>query len=352
MKKELYLSSMIAILASCSDDVDVFVDETKTGDTLTFSSVIVPFEGESLTRSSLDGSQFETGDRIRMKIITPFSNRWEYGELWSSYYLLELKEGGWTYNGNAITGATIGSYEAQKTPYVYTAIYSPIQRYFVSGNYRYSRPSNIFHADQSKLKNYKQSDLLWAQSFMQTGALNVALNFKHKVARLDITINDAISVSSNAVLTLEKMPDIDQAEIVVGDYYADESNEDYSFQYRTKASCSRENNGKVIGIEVLADKISTDDSSSPISRITCISGNPYPAGGAYNSGTYATVDNTGIYTAYHDPDHTNHFMLLVPPCKLTENAVFWLRDGEKRYQATLSQKEFVEGVSYKLKIVF
>lgn len=322
---------------------------------------VTPFEGEVSTRTNVEGTGFEGGDKIRFKIICPNSSSHELGETWGSYYTITAPAN--LNNGAYFITGTHGSYEAQATTYIYTAMNTTDNRIYVVGDYRYSFPSSFFFADQSKLSQFKSSDVVWAQAVRQTGAREVHLNFKHKVAKLDITIVDDKGelleegqLSNNLILTLEGMPDIDGAEIVVGDYYADQSiDSDYSFKYMHKASCSYENNGKVIGIEVL-------DDTNKRTRVYALTGNPYPAGGDYNSYNYAKVPNTGTYRAYQDTSNKLHFTLYVPPCNLdpdgvdannegTNHAVMWLRDGTKRYKMVLNQKVFEEGVCYKLKMV-
>ena len=172
--------------------------------------------------------------------------------------------------------------------------------------------------------------------------------FSHKVARLDITIDDSgltqdvegvptpNPLSDQTHLTLEGMPDIDGAELVVGDYYADQCYENESYNYREKASCSYENNGRVLGIEVLEETPTRRSSIAPIT------GCPTP--GVANSKVLTPVPNTATYTAYNDRSH--HYLLYVPPCVLDAKAVFWIRDGERRYSAPLSVTTFEEGKLY------
>lgn len=354
--------------SSCRQEEETAVP---TNETVKFTLSMSPFEGEAMTRTTVSGEGFEAGDKIRFKIMCPNVSSHELGETWGSYYTITVPT---PFISDEISyfnsTDTYGSYEAQSTTYIYTAMNTTGTRIFIVGDYRYERPSNFFYADQSKLEFFKKSDLVWAQAVRQTGAREVHLNFKHKVAKLDITIEDDGGVlSNNTILTLEGMPDIDGAEIVVGDYYADESYEDYSYNYKTKASCSYDNNGKVIGIEVIDE----DHSKSIVNALT---GNPYPAGGASNSETYAKVPNTGTYRAYMDPNPTadplhpnkKHYMLYVPPCNLdpdfvpqpvdpedpegsktqsSKRAVIWLRDGTKRYCVALDQLFFEEGKCYK-----
>ena len=337
------LGANVLWLCGCSQSDDVVVTATET---VSFDVSLEPFEGEPKTRTSENGLAFEDGDQFRMKIICPHTSSHQSGETWGSGYY------NFTLDGSSMGFST--TTEAQSTTYVYTAQNTTGNRVFVVSDYRYTRPSNFFCADQSKLEHFKESDVVWAQAIRQTGAREVHLTFHHKVAKLDITIDDsnlmqtteegekAFPLSENAILTLVGMPDIDGAEIVVGDYYADESYESENYSYRQKASCSYENNGKVLGIEVI-------DEGNKRSSIASMTGNPTP-GGSYSE-VYGTVANTATYTCYKTPSKSKHFLLYVPPCTLTQNAVFWVRDGERRYSAQLVQTTFEEGVCYKVTVV-
>lgn len=353
MYMKIFCTAHIVLLVSalavtgCSPEENVSVSECEN---INIIMNVKPFVGEQNTRTALEGGAFDSGDKIRFKIICPYVSSHELGETWGSFYTLTVSDK--VANNNVSVwspGDTYGSYEAQSTTYVYSAQNTTDTRYYVVGNELYGRPSTFFHADQSKQVDFKASDLVWAQAFRQTGAREVHFNFMHKVAKLDVTIDDSMleateKVSGNAILTLEGMPDIDGAEIVVGDYYADESYEsDYKFNYKEKASCQYEYNGKVLGIEVV-------DDAAERSKIWPMSGNPANPGGANSSvyqpdGTNATpVPNTGTYTAYKYA--SKRYWLYVPACELTENAVFWLRDGSRRYRMILANKKFEEGVCY------
>lgn len=317
------------------------------------------------------------GDYIRLKIICPFVSTTERGETTHGYsydalYFLKRVGGQWAQvvalDSFDITGSysysaspNIASYyEAQQTPYVYVATSISEERRFVApngngGTSLYDHLTPVFHADQKKEKHYRASDVLWAQTFMQTGAWNIHLGFQHKMACLDITIDDAAltdKISDNAVLTLEGMPDIDQAEIVVGDYYADASKINSGYGYRQKSSCSYENNGRVLGIAV-------NHEAAGRAKVWPMSGNPSNPDGAYSAvfnpgGGVTTVPNTGTYTAFREG--AKHYRLIVPPCHLdpdvaadtesSKHAVFWLRDGTRRFKVTLSRLQFEEGKLY------
>lgn len=351
-----FLSAALLLLASCSAD-DTTTTNTDTKGTVTITSDIEPFEGEVRTRVNVAGNAFLNGDFIRLKIICPFVSSTERGEhtdgnSYDAMYYLKRSGSSWIRvleaDGFDITGSykpsnspdIISYYEAQQTPYVYVASTFSEERHFVANGTLYDHLTPVFHADQTKEKHYRASDVLWAQTFMQTGAWNIHLGFQHKMACLDITISDDVTLTnpSTAVLTLEGMPDIDQAEIVVGDYYADASKSNSGYGYQQKSSCSYENNGKVLGVAV-------NDEEAKRAKVAPMTGNPVP-GGQY-SNNYTRLDfvpNTGVYTAYMVG--ARHYRLIVPPCKLSENAMFWLRDGSKRYCIALETIEFVEGKLY------
>ena len=215
-------------------------------------------------------------------------------------------------------------YLAQPTPYVFTAqTWSEEQVYVTGSGARIEQYSNVFHANQSKEADYKASDLMWAQTIQQTGSYNVHLSFKHVMSALMITLSpaDGITISNDAVLTLEGMPDIDQAELIVGDYYAGKSKVNISgFGYKAKNAVSEKNqNGVVVGVAKIGAKSATCES--------------------------IPVDKTIAYTAFYDTV-TSSYRLIVPPCTLPQNATLWLRDGNKRYKMQLSQTQFEAGKLY------
>lgn len=349
------------MFTSCSSDEEITPSADTGGErTVTITSDVKPFDGEVLSRVNVDGNSFINGDFIRIKIICPFVKTTERGETtdgnsYDAFYYLKRSGDSWVRvtsgDGYDISGTYSPSYspdiatyyEAQQTPYVYVATTWSEERRFVANGSLYDHLTPVFHADQTKEKHYRASDVLWAQTFMQTGAWNIHLGFQHKMACLDITINDealAEKVTANAVLTLEGMPDIDQAEIVVGDYYADASKINSGYGYRQKSSCSYGNNGKVLGIAV-------NDEAATRAKVAPMTGNPAP-GGAYSS-TVATVPNTGTYTAYKQA--LKHYRLIVPPCNLgSTKAIFWLRDGSRRFKVTLEKTVFVEGQLYPINL--
>lgn len=378
----LYIIIAASLLAAACTTDDVCQEPAAHEFTLTTD--VVPFHGETpATRSNFEGTGFEEDDWIRLKIICPFVDSSEYGEsTWGNSYdafflLKRTASGGWTYltsndhcdiNGSySYSGSPqVGSFfEAQQTPYVYMAsTWSEEKNFRSSKGTHVLQYCHVFHADQRKLKHYKASDLLWAQQYMQTGSWNVHLSFEHKMACIDFTIDDSQLTAPNPdydpddpsspptvdaslsgddlTLTLEGMPDIDQQEIIVGDYYAERSkiNSAGNFNYKNKNACSFEYNGRVIGIGVNVDK----DARSYAYPMT---GNPNPA---YNKTFSAAeiVPNTGTYTAYKVDAH--HFRLIVPPCVLPQHAQIWVRCGELRYMMPLERLEFKEGELYPVKV--
>ena len=310
---------------------------------LSFTTSIENFDGDVITRTNILGNAFEDGDKIKLKIICPFSSHTEFGETtygnsFDAFWLLKwnankwntlTSEDGYDINGDYNPSASPDIYErylAQQTPYVFTAQTWSEEQIFIAGSgTRVEQYSNVFHADQRKEADYKASDLMWAQTIQQTGSYNVHLSFKHVMAALLISV-DGINLTEQAVLTLEGMPAIDQAEVIVGDYYAEKSKvNSNNYGYKSKHACSVENNGQVIGVAVV------DDSQAK----------------AYTK-AINDVSTTGTYTAHYASNQT--YRLIVPPCKLTNNATIWLRDGEKRYNMPLSQKLFEAGILYKVKM--
>lgn len=356
----LSLSCLIGFAACSADDTEK--QQAQTG-VLNLTSTINDFEGEegsAVMRTNMEGTAFAVGDRIKLKIICPYSSYTQFGETTYSntadgLWLLKWTGSNWEQLEASDSVDMIAQYkytssyrlfsvyEAQQTPYVYTASTWNENVFFMAPNAAGSAPkpfsqySYIFRADQTLEKDYLKCDLLWAQTYMQTGAYNVHLAFNHVMACLKIKVTGG-DISDKAVVTLEGMPDIDQREVVVGDYYAAKaknvthaSGSNFDYSYKGKCSCSIDNNGKVLGVAVI------DDSE----RKAIV----YPMTGNPNPNNLATVPNTGVYTAHHDGDG-DYYYLIVPPCELTDNAEFWIRDGEKRYSYQLNRKNFEQGKLY------
>lgn len=343
---------------SCSDENEPLQEESGT---LSIRTSIQPFDGEKTTRVNLDGTKFEDGDLIRLKIICPFTSAVLQGEETNSatqgaYWLLESDgtEKGWTpvpssrgfdLNGDfMVSDAPDPStwYHSQATPYVFTASTWTEEISFVEQDVDPASItpiilfSNVFHADQSLQKNYKASDVLWAQQYMETGCWDVHLSFKHVMSALEITIVDSENkIGSDAVLTLEGMPAIDQQEIIVGDYYAakakDATNTNPKYDYKARYSCTYEQNGTVIGVGT------NSTSGSVVSSL-------------------ASIPNTATYTALKDTRSTKTFRLIVPPmATVPAGATFWIRSGATRYSMLLSSATgapttFEAGKLYPIKI--
>lgn len=381
-----------AVLYSDVEDFEVVYDNEP--------SAFAPF---AMTRATLDGKGFRNNDLIRLKITCPFTSTTQRGESSDGnssdgFFLLYRNGSGWSPVTSSFGFDISGSYsyrdspnfasyyEAQQTPYVFTAITWTEEKLFMGQTGGTDAPTysiidqycNVFHADQTKEENYLASDLMWAQTYMQTGAWNIHLGFQHKMARLEISIDDSeltepnpdydpndpessptlpAPISDRAVLTLEGMPDIDQQEVIVGDYYADASKVNSNFGYYQKASCSYENHGKVIGVAVITDTDKRAKTWSLTGNPSCTGAADAVAGGDRNGTRWGTIPNTGIYTAH--PFGEKKYLLIVPPCKLDVSidtgktsddykATFWLRDGERRYKVKMQRTEFAEGKNYKM----
>ncbi len=184
--------------------------------------------------------------------------------------------------------------------------------------------ANVFHADQSNVANYKASDVLWAQTVMQTGTDEVHLSFQHVMSALTLTMGSGVNLSKDAVVTLVGMPDIDEAEIIVGDKYAKYSKVNSTCGYKSMNSTGTDDdNGKVLGIGV-------NDDSAGTASCQAISG----------------IAQTATYKAYRNSDGT--YRLILPPCTLPQKAVIWVRDGESRWSVPLSQQTFEQGTMYNI----
>jgi hypothetical protein len=320
--------------------------------TLSFTTSVQQFEGEPATRTNLIGDAFEKNDKIKLKIVCPASStsHKEFGEStysgsFDGFWLLKWNDtahswdklvaaDGFDINGDykASDGPDVYErYLAQPTPYVFTAqTWSEEQIYITGNKARIEQYSNVFHANQSKAANYKASDIMWAQTIQQTGSYNVHLGFKHVMAALLITVDADASfgISDEAVLTVEGMPDIDQAEVIVGDYYAAKSkintavDKQYDYSYKSKSSCDIGDNGKALGINVINDEKRT---------ATCK--------------LFKDITQKTTYTAYKDVKNT--YRLIIPPYAIN-NATIMLRDGDKRYNMALNIDDVQPGTLYQI----
>ncbi len=342
------------VLCGCSGNEVAVPAEDKP---VLFTGTIKPFEGEDIqSRVNVEGTGFTDGDFIRIKVICPYVTSSEYGEQtygasYDSFWLLKSNRGSWgtlsASDGCDINGDYLDSgsqpmsslYLSQQTPYVFTAQTWSVERKFVAGSNLVLLYSPIFHADQSREANYRASDLLWAQSYLQTGSESVHFDFYHKMAALKITIDDSAlpegeKLSDDAILSLSGMPGIDHAEVIVGDYYAAKSKTDVAFGYKQKNKCTKDNNGKVLGVAVNTDSYAY---TMPMT------GNPNPD-------SRSCVPNDGTYTAYKDKAATKLYRLIVPPCVLENEPVFHLLDGDRRWTYELNQLNFEQGNLYKITI--
>ena len=135
-------------------------------------------------------------------------------------------------------------------------------------------------------------------------------------------------ISSNAVLTIDNMLDINQAEVIVGDYYAAKSkintavDKQYDYSYKSKSSCDIGDNGKALGITVINDEKRT---------ATCK--------------LFKDITQKTTYTAYKDVKNT--YRLIIPPYAIN-NATIMLRDGDKRYNMALNIDDVQPGTLYQI----
>lgn len=367
MKNKNYILSLfvaLALTACTNNDAEENNEKVKVPfDTSTnITSEIIPFqeEGGAATRVNMAGDQFETNDMIRLRIVAPYSTNYtEYGEstwgggTYDNWWLLtwggdkanwnQLKSTNdrvFDLNGDfAKSDATALTYLVQATPYVFTAttwteeIHYIIKSASSSGTVITSF-SNVFKADQRRPEDYKASNVLWAQQFMQTGTGNVRLSFEHKMAALRIDVSEFASEltgSDEIILTLEGMPDIDQQEVIIGNYYAAAIKSKNNYGESTRSACKKEQNGKVLGIAVI------DETQKKIIQKP-----------------FSELPQNGVYTAYKDG---NEFYLIIPPYTLSASAMprLWLRQGSKRWSAPLMQLadgetsfEFESGKRYKV----
>lgn len=318
--------------AGCTADLPG-VDPGEATRPLTLLTSVEQFAGGAQTRVTVDGRDFLDNDRIRVKLICPYVKSIETGESTSGdtsdgFWLLKRNGAGWTtltaadkcdLNGDGIYSGSPDlqqQYLAQQTPYVFTASTWSREVRFLDGvgadeMKTVVHYAPVFHADQRLEADFEASDLLWAQSVVQTGTDYVRLNFRHVMALLVVTIEGAPALS-DPVLTLEGMPDIDQQELVVGDFFADKSkvnglNGYDAYGYQKRYPCTKEQNGTLLGI-------GTFSQTAQVKPLTELG---------------------GVYTAYRDGDKTT-FRLIVPPYAFTADyPTLWLRDGAERWSLEL-----------------
>ena len=169
INKILFFGMAILLAACTADDAE---QAQQSSGILSFSTSIDHFEGEDVTRTNFKGNAFEDGDKIKLKIICPFSAHTEFGETtygnsFDAFWLLKWNTNQWATivanDGYDINGDYTSSnspniydrYEAQQTPYVYTAQTWSEEQIFIAGNgTRVEQYSNVFHANQTKEANY------------------------------------------------------------------------------------------------------------------------------------------------------------------------------------------------------
>lgn len=375
--KHTYLAAAVAFLTlgSCSQD-----QEAEQADKAPFTfdasrnlqSDIVPFteNGAPQSRANFAGNQFENGDLIKIRIVAPFSPSTEWGEYTDgnthdNFWILQWN--GTNLNGTGTT-ASWGAISSdrhfdlnsdfryssssniwtlsQNTPYVFTASTwtEEVQAQIPDSKGKattYTWFYNVFKADQRKIADYKSSDVLWAQQFMQTGTQNIRLSFEHKMSALCIDISafksllDMTEAKDEIVVTLENMPDIDQQEIIVGNYYAGAIKSGYrpTFGDWQRTACKKELNGTVLGISRI------NEAQQKVEQVAF---------------TDLSLSQTATYTAYKGSE--GKYYLIVPPYTVPDNVTptLWLRQGTKRWSAPLTLPEgrtFLPSVRYTQKML-
>lgn len=324
---------------------------------LHLATTVLPFEGTDGSRANLEGTGFATGDRLRIKIICPYTPGAEYGEStwgnsYDSFWLQKYTGSGWgplgaedgcdingdlTYSSSSSVSLENRVFPAQQTPYVFTATtWNTEHRFKSRSGQTVLQYAPVFHADQQDEARYRASDLLWAQTVMQTGTDYVFLHFRHVMAALQVTFTGR-TLTEAATLTLEGMPDIDGQEVVVGDRYAWASKSNSAYNYRQKSACDVAHHGKVLGIGV-------NDLTADSSYTRPLTGCPNPA--ATGRPTRETVPNTATYTALRNGQT---FRCIVPPFAPIIPPLLVLRDGQRRWDFRLTEPAaFEQGTLYKL----
>ena len=340
MKNCIYILSLcvgVSLLNACSSD-ETTADDVQQLTAIRLTTDIVPMNGDNQTRVNDEGTSFLPGDLIRLKMITPYVNMGETGShTWSAtqdnFYLLKwnsatadwdnkISDKGFDVDGNGSFGDNGPSltYLPQQTPYVFTAnTWSECVNYKIQSDVSRVEYKNVFYADQSTQAHYRSSDLLWAQTIMQTGTDNVRLSFSHVMSCLQVTIDNQSGTSlTDPVVTLEGVPDIDLGEVVVGNYYS-QYDVNLAVKYGSGAVSKitdKTENGKALGIA----SISSDGTAMNLVRFTT------------DATTEGKVSNTGTYIGYKYAE--NIYRFIVPPFTGSDVTI-WLRDGARRYESSL-----------------
>lgn len=326
-------------MTACSNEEST--EQQKDLISFRLTTEIVPMEGENgiSSRVNDEGNSFLSGDLIRLKLITPYAKDLRYSQLGTStnsasqdnFFLLKwvgasadwsnaISNYGFDVNGNGVAGDNGPSlpYLSQKTPYVFTAnTWSECVSFYSTQTSWRIEYKSVFHNDQSIQDNYRASDLLWAQTIMQTATDNVRLSFHHVMSCLEVTLSDANI--TDAVVSLTGVPNIDRCEVVVGNQYADKDiNYGSAFSY-AKISYNAQN-GVALGV-----------SSFSSSGLTLKAFSDMP---------------TGTYVGYKVSDST--FRFIVPPFT-GSNAKIWISTGNKRYSMSLGDNfEFKAGTKHQV----
>jgi len=164
MKKNTIIYVALAVLlASCTAADDL---QEQTG-IVSFTTSVSSFEGDETTRTNVAGNAFVQDDKIKLKIICPYSTHTEFGETtyggsFDAFWLLKwdsastnwatlTAQDGYDINGDYSPSASpdiYARYLAQATPYVFTAQTWSEEQIFIAGSStRVEQYSYAFHAN-------------------------------------------------------------------------------------------------------------------------------------------------------------------------------------------------------------
>ena len=202
------------------------------------------------------------------------------------------------------------------------------------------------------------SALMWRNTNGPVGLFTDSYGYEYY---RDIGILDVWDAGINTEV-LENMPDIDQQEIIIGNYYAARLKaHTQAYCEWQRSACSYEENGQVLGIVSINQKLS---------RIERKALTPQADNASYDlpkfDGTTPTnikligVEQTGTYTAYKDSKTSDEktiisFLLIIPPYTVPDDVTptLWLRQGKNRWSAPLplpNDRTFESGKRYNIQM--
>ena len=116
----LYLT-IATVLMSCASDE---ATQQEQQGVLSITTSVDDFESESRTRTNIAGTRFDDGDKIKLKIICPFSEHTEFGETtygnsFDAFWLLKWNAGQWATLTSADGFDINGDYSPSASPDIY-----------------------------------------------------------------------------------------------------------------------------------------------------------------------------------------------------------------------------------------